>query len=127
MPVAARHHEIRDRVLAAVDKAFAEPIRISFLKNGAVDPSRQPVDVEGVLRAGGGKETNAAGGFAQSWRTQLAAGKAELHLNAASYAGPTIRTGDRVRAVSRRAMPWFEVLRVDDRGESRLVLELGEI
>ncbi|WP_172123215.1 hypothetical protein [Devosia sp. 919] len=126
MPIAARFHDARDQVLAGVDKAFAEPVRLSFLKKGVVDPARPPVDIEAVLRVGGGNETNIAGGWAASWRTQLAAGKAELHINAANYAGPAIRTGDRVKALSRKAEPWFNVERVDDRGEARLVLELSE-
>ncbi|NDV88798.1 hypothetical protein GTW51_19055 [Aurantimonas aggregata] len=127
MPVVARHHSIRDRVLASVDSVFAEPVRLSFLKSGAVDPARPAVEVEALLRVGGGNETNVAGGWAQGWRTQLAAGKAELSIDAALYAGPAIKVGDRVRAISRRGQPWFEVLRVDDRGETRLVMELGEI
>lgn len=127
MPIAARFHGPRDMVLAAVDKAFAEPVRLSFLKSGAVDPTRQPVETEAVLRVGGGGETNIAGGFAQTWRTQLAAGKAELHINRAAYSGPQPRPGDRVRALSRHGQPWFAVERVDDRGEARLVLELSEV
>lgn len=127
MPVAARFHEIRDRVAAAVDQRFAEPIKLSFLKNGAVDPDRDAIEIDAVLRVGGGTDTNIAGGFAGGWRTHLAAGKAELHINRATYAGPMLKQGDRARAISRASMPWFEVLRVDDRGEVRLVLELGEI
>ena len=127
MPVAARYHEVRDRTLAATDKAFAEPVRLTFLKDGALDPARQSVEIEAVLRVGGGDESNMAGGFAQSWRTQLAAGKSELHVNAATYEGPQIKPGDRVRALSRNGTPLFEVLRVDDRGQSRLVLALGEV
>ena len=127
MPVAARFHEVRDRVLAATDKAFAEPVRLTFLKDGALDPNRPSLEIEAVLRVGGGDENNMAGGYAQSWRTQLAAGKSELHINKATYTGPAIDPGDRVRALSRSGHPLFEVLRVDDRGESRLVLALGEV
>lgn len=127
MPVAARFHGPRDMVLAAVDNAFAEPVKLSFLKNGRPDPVRPSVEIEGVLRVGGGNETNMTGGFAQTWRTQLAAGKAELHIDASKYEGPAIKTGDRVRALSRRGQPWFAVERVDDRGEARLVLSLSEV
>lgn len=129
MPVAARSHELRDKVLGAVDQRFAEPVRISFLnkEKTEADPERPAVEIEGVLRTGGGKETGASGARADNWRTRLAAGKAELHIAAASYDGPRIATGDRVVALSRKGEPWWEVLRVDDRGENRLVLELGEI
>ena len=127
MPVVARHHSIRDRVLASVDKAFAEPVRLSFFQRGVMDPQRQMIEIEAVLRVGGGDQTNVGGGYAQTWRTQLAAGKAELNINAATYAGPQIKSGDRVRAISRRHQPWFEATRIDDRGETRLVIELSEI
>ncbi|MFC5039201.1 hypothetical protein [Tianweitania sediminis] len=104
-----------------------EIVRLSFLKSGQVDATRPAIEIEAILRVGGGEETNVSGGYASTWRTQLAAGKAELHIDAATYQGPTIKTGDRVRALSRVHKPWFEVLRVDDRGETRLVLELGEV
>lgn len=127
MPIAAGSQDIRSKVLAAVDKAFAEPVRFSFMREGQVDPSRAPIEIKAPLRVGGGKETNIAGGFAQDWRSRLAAGKAELSIDADAYTGPAIKKGDKVRALSRRSQPWFEVLRVDDRGENRLVLELGEV
>jgi len=126
MPIAARYHDSRDLVLAAVDKSFAEPVRLSFMKQGLPDPQRPATDIEAVLRVGGGDERNMAGGFAQTWRTQLAAGKAELHINRAQHPGLQVRAGDAIRALSRPGQPWFEVTRVDDRGENRLVLELAE-
>ena len=127
MPVAARFHEIRDRVLAGVDQCFAEPVYVSFQVKGKVDPERPALTIEGVLRVGGGKQSRASNGAGESWRTQIAGGKAELHIDRAVYAGPAFQTGDRLRAVSRASQPWFEVLGVEDRGESRLVLELGEV
>lgn len=127
MPVAARFHEIRDRVLAGVDRRFAEPVYVSFLDRGKVDPDRPALTVEGILRVGGGKQSRASNSSGESWRTQIAAGRAELHLDRAAYAGPGFQPGDRLRAISRASQPWFEVLGVEDRGESRLVLELGEV
>lgn len=127
MPVAARFHTLRDRVVAAVDKTFAEPVKLSFLKKEEVDPARPSVEIEAVLRVGGGEETGMNGGYGATWRTRLAAEKAELHIDRASYRGPLPERGDRVQALSRHGKPWFEVLRVDDRGEARLVLELGII
>lgn len=126
MPIAARFHDLRDLVLDTVDDVFAEPVRLSFMKNGAVDPDRAAVDIEALLRVGGGKLSRAEGGAGRAWRSKIASGKAELHINAAAYSGPQIRTADAVRALARPGQPWFEVLRVDDRGENRLVLELGE-
>ncbi|MDX6806318.1 hypothetical protein [Terrihabitans rhizophilus] len=127
MPVAANPQALRERVLAAVDRKFAEPIRVSFLKNGTADPARAVTEITAVLRVGGGEQSNVAGGSSEAWRTQIAAGKAELHIDASVYSGPTIKTKDRICALSRPGKPWWEVLRVDDRGETRLVLELGEV
>lgn len=122
----SRFQQIRDRTVAAVDTVFAEPVKLSFLKDGEVDPGRPAVEITAVLRVGGGKESSLAPGTSRAWRSKLAAGKAELHIDRSRYAGPDLQSGDRVRALARRGQPWFEVLRVDDRGDTRLVLELGE-
>ncbi|WEJ33868.1 hypothetical protein [Devosia sp. SD17-2] len=127
MPIASRMQDVRERVVSGVDRFFAETVRLSPMADGRTDPSRTQIAFEAILRVGGGGETNAAGGQGQSWRTQIAAGRAELHINRASYIGPVIKTGDKIRAVARRGDPLFVVLRVDDRGETRLVLELGEV
>lgn len=116
----------RDRAVAAVDARLAEPVQIFFLKEGAADPERANLVVSGVLRVGGGQNTNLPGGQAKSWRTRLVAGRAELHIDPRAYAGSPIRRGDKVRALDRAGQPFFEVLHVDDRGHTRLVLELGE-
>lgn len=127
MPVAADFAGIRDRVVASVDARFAEPVRLSFLVKGKVDPTRPAREIKAPLRVGGGDSSNMTGGFAAEWRTRLASGKAELHIDPRLYPDLAIRAGDRVRAMSRPGQPWWEVLRIDDRGESRLVLELGEV
>ncbi len=126
MPILDGFQHTRDAVLSSVDRVFAEPVMLSFLKGGLPDPQRPSVTLVAILRVGGGEQTNIAGSVAQGWRTQLAAGKAELHIHRSRFNGLTIRKGDAVQALSRPGQPWFEVLRVDDRGETRLVLELGE-
>lgn len=126
MPIAANLHELHDQVVGDVDFRFAEPVKLSFLNDNAADPDRPATEIKAVLRVGGGKELTAGGRSSRAWRTKIAAGKAELHIDRATYSGPDIRKGDAVRALSRHGQPWFEVLRVDDRGDTRLVLELGE-
>lgn len=96
------------------------------MKAGTVDPDRPMVEIEAVLRVGGGKETSVAGGQSREWRTRINAQRAELHIDRTKYP-ITVRRGDRVRALSRPGEPWFEALAVDDRGMSRLVVQLGEI
>lgn len=125
--VPARFHALRNRILAVNDRVFAEPVRLKFNKNGAADSSRPSIDIEAVLRVGGGKETAASGNrIDAAWRTRIAAQRAELHIDRARYPIIQAVTGDEVQAVSRPGMPWFEVLVVDDRGSTRLVLQLRE-
>lgn len=126
MPVSARFHELRDKVLATVDFKFAEPVRLSFFKSGVLDPSRPAVEIEAVLRVGEGKNTSVSGGNSMSWRTRIVADKAQLHIDRAAYTGPQPKTGDKVKALSRWGEPWFEVADVDDRSHTRLVLNLNE-
>lgn len=126
MPVAARFHAIRDRVLAAVDWRFAEPVRLSFIKGGAVDPDRAMVEIEAPLRvAGDASAITLKGSSGAGWAPIIEAGKAELYIDRATYAGPPLRAGDRVKALSRPGEPWFEVASVDDRTQGRLIAKLN--
>ena len=122
----ARYHALRDRTLAAVDRDRAEPVRLSFLKDGAVDPDRPMGEIEAILVVGGGKETMVSGGRDRDWRTKIQAGRGELHIDRVKYPEIVARSGDRVKALSRPGEPWFEVVAVDDRVQPRLVLQLGE-
>ncbi len=123
----ARYHRLRDRTMAAVDRAFAEPVRLSFFTaQGTIDPSRPAIEIEAVLRVGGGKSTTIGGSSKSSWRTRIVAQKSELHIDRTKYPTVVVRAKDKVRALARPGQPWFEVSAVDDRGETRLVLQLGE-
>lgn len=122
----ARYHHLRDRVLAQVDRVFAEPVRLKFNVNKRADPARPEVQIEAILRVGEGRETNAAGGHARSWRSRITAQRGELHIDRTAYPDVAVMTGDEVQALARPGQPWFEVLAVDDRGMTRLVLQLGE-
>jgi hypothetical protein len=122
----ARFHALRDRTLAAVDQVLAEPVRLSFLKDGVVDADRPIIEIEAVLRAGGGKETMVSGNRDKDWRSKIEAQRAELHIDRTKYSSIVVRSGDKVKALSRPGEPWFEVLATEDRGMGRLVLQLGE-
>jgi hypothetical protein len=126
MPVAARFHELRDRTLAVVDDKFAEPVRLSFMKDGKSDPVRGQIEIEAVLRTATTGENNIDGGKSREWKSQIAAGKAKLYIDRSTYTGPALVRGDAVRALSRVGTPAFEVLFVNDRSHTRLVVELGE-
>lgn len=118
----APFHAIRDRAMEQVDDTMAEAVDLFFLAGGAADPARDNVTVQAVLRVGS-RDVVAPKG---AWGSRIAAGKAEAHIARASYDGPEIRQGDKLRAVERIGQPFFEVLRVADRGHGRLVLHLGE-
>lgn len=122
----ARYHTARDDLLDGVDEEFAEPVRLKFNKGGSTDPDRPSIDIEAILRVGGGQETSVGGGVGRSWRTRIHAQRSELHIDRTKYPDIKARAGDEVRALSRIDEPWFEVLAVDDRGMTRLVLQLGE-
>lgn len=122
----ARYAKLRDRSLAIVDRTFAEPVYLSFFKDEELDPSRPAMEIEAVLRVGGGKITNASGGSDRTWRVRIAPNTAELHINRAQWPVPKFIVGDKVKAISREGTPWFEVRAIDDREFTRLVLQLGE-
>ncbi len=126
MPVAARFHGTRDRVIAAVDRFRAEPVKLSFFNDGTVDPNRAAREIEAILCADTGKTVMVSGGRDADWRSGVSSQKSELHIDRAKYPDLVFKRGDKVRALARPGQPWFEVLSVDDRGEPRLVLHLGE-
>jgi hypothetical protein len=123
----ARFHALRDRVLAQVDQRFAERVLLSFLgADGRLDASRPSVEIEAPLRTGTKGAANMAGGFSQSWRTRLAAGKSQLHIDPVANPGIVLRPKDKVRALDRLGQPWFEVVHFDDRNHTRHIAELSE-
>jgi len=126
MPVAARFHELRDRIVATVDEKFAEPVRLSFMKDGITDPDRAQRQIEAPLRTGDEKPASSDGGSDRKWKAKIVAGQAELRIDRTKYADLDLRKGDKVRAISRPGEPVFEVLSVNGRDHSRLIVRLGQ-
>lgn len=118
--IPARFHRLRNRAMAVSDRAFAEPVRLSFFKSGSVDPARPIRDIEAILRVRAG-ELVKIGSNGLSLHSQLA----ELHINRTAYPDLVILTGDKVRAMARPGQPWFTVSTVESRTDGRLVLKLG--
>ncbi|MGY6709711.1 MAG: hypothetical protein ACXIVF_15435 [Rhizobiaceae bacterium] len=125
--IPARFHGLRDRMIAQVDQVLAAPVRLSFMKEGEIDPDRATVEIEAVLRNGNPANTNMTGGMAQRWSVRIDAAKAVLAIDRAKYPDIVLREGDRVRALSLPGQPWFDVLGVDDRSHTRLYVALGEL
>ena len=124
--LAARHHQLRDRTLAIVDRFRAEPVRLSFFNDGVIDPDRPAREIEAILRVDAGKDASVSGGTDRDWRTRVSSQRAELHIDRAKYPDLALRKGDKVKALARPGQPWFEVISVSDRSEPRLVLVMGE-
>lgn len=123
----ARFHRLRDRAMAINDRMFAEPVYLKFNDQGTADPARPSVTIEAILRVGDGEGAAVSGlRVDASWRTRISAQPAKLHIDRKAYPGLVFRQGDEIRALAREGQPWFRVFAVDDRGETRLVLQLGE-
>lgn len=115
---------LQARVDGKIGRAFGENVRLSFLKGGAVDPTRPAVDIRAVLAAGEDKTKPIGPG--DYYRAHHAVGETELHIDRSTYTGPSPVKGDRVKALERDGAPWFEVASVHDRFSNLLVLRLGE-
>jgi hypothetical protein len=115
---------------AAVDRKigrfFGENVRLSFLKEGVIDPDRAMIDTKAIL-ATGGDDSAPIGDGVSRYRSRLSLGQAELFIDRSTYTGPMPRTGDKVRASDRAGKPWFEVSAVSDRYSNLIVLSLGEV
>lgn len=125
--LAARFHSLRDRLLLQVDRVFAGPVRVSFIKNGQLDVDRDAVEIEAIFRNGNSVNSNMTGGVAQRWSVRFDSAKAVLAIDRAKYPDIALRVQDRVRVLTLPGQPWFEVLGVDDRSHTRLFAGLGEV
>lgn len=124
--LAARFHALRDRTIAQVDRVLAEPVRLSPMRDGVADTSRQQIVIEAVLRAGAGKDMSVSGGRDRDWRSEYNAQAATLSIDRAAYPDLVVRDGDKVRALARPGEPVFVVASVDSRAAHRMVVNLGE-
>lgn len=115
----ANWRELERAVDGIVGAAFGEQVRLSFLKSGVADPDRAAATVNAILHVGA---EAAAAGFS----VKHAASGAELVLDRATYTGPMPKQGDKVRAIDRDAMPWFEVKSVNARHSNLVVCQLAE-
>lgn len=125
MPVAARFHEMRDRVIASVDKVFAEPVFFAPQKENIADIARPSIEIEAVLRTGDESMSPLTGGKDKTWNSEVAAQTAQLNIDRTKYPDVDLVKGDKIRAISRKGEPWFAVLHVDDRTHGRLIAHLG--
>ncbi|WP_338606863.1 hypothetical protein V6617_10130 [Pelagibacterium nitratireducens] len=117
--MSARYHALRDRTVAAVDRVFAEPVRIIW-KDG-----RAPVDIEAVLRTAAQVAQSMAGGRGQAWNVEITGASALLYVDRARYPDILPARGDEIK-VPARGDAYFEVMRTDTRNRTRLICHLSE-
>jgi hypothetical protein len=117
--VSARYHTLRDRTVAAVDRVFAEPIRIIW------KDERVPVDIEAVLRTAAQVAQSMAGGRGQAWNVEISGASGLLYIDRARYPDILPGRGDEIKAPA-RGDAYFEVLRTDTRNPTRLICHLAE-
>ena len=126
MPAAARYHAVRDRVTAAVDRSHAELVAVvpqaegNQYRRAGMDPDREAITIEGVLRIGSG-DTDLGGEGQNTWSSRLPAGKAVLAVDVKAWpAALGIRAGDIVRALTRLGEPEFTVEYPDTKAINRV-------
>jgi hypothetical protein len=109
---------------AIVVRAFAEPVRLSFMKNGSPDPARPLQNIDAVVHH---PNADGAVSIGNGMITTLSTSGAALVIERAEYPDIVLKTGDRVRASSATgSYAWYEVANVSDRFSSILVAELNE-
>lgn len=124
--MSAPYHHLRDRGVAVVDRAFGETVKVVFVKDGKADPERPAIEVTAVLRTAAQVSPSMAGGRGQAWNAEIAAGSATLFVNRSRYPDLSLNKGDRVQAIQRPGLPWFDVARQDSRSHGRLIVHLSE-
>lgn len=118
---------LESKIDRVVGKTFGESVYLAFLTKGTADPTRPAATISGhVLHVGTEEANSAEPGRAEKFRSRITAGEAELFIDRARYTGPLPRKGDKVRALSRRGQPWFEVALVNDRDTSLAVVTLNQ-
>ncbi|WP_319498076.1 hypothetical protein [uncultured Cohaesibacter sp.] len=124
MPVILSDSDIRSRIAAENDGDLAEPVRLLPQAGGAKDPARSNHEFAAKLRVG--EVSPEQIGTAVSWKGFIQSGKARLWVTRETYAGPEIRQGDLIVALSRDGEPVWTVEMANDRNKSRIICELSE-
>lgn len=106
-----------------VGRAFGESVRLSPMRGDAPDPERPQIIANGVLCV----EEDAPVEFGSGkFHTDVTASQSRLLLDRATYSGPRLAKGDKVRAMERAGEPVFRVSRVSDRHSNLIIVFLGD-
>ncbi|GAA4178279.1 hypothetical protein [Shinella granuli] len=107
--------------------AYQEAVRLSFFKNGVVDPARPLQDIQAILHHPG---LDGAFTLGSGMLSAIAASTHYLVIDRSRYPSlfvpNTASEKTRVRANARPGTPWYEVSKVNDRHSGILLLELRE-
>ena len=75
--------------MAGVDSRWAEPLRASFLEDGAADPDRPAFEFSAPLRSGKAESEDVSGGRTSAWLTSVAGSVATIWIDRATYEART--------------------------------------
>ena len=105
-------------------RLFREPVRLSFLKQGLVDPTRPQIEITAQLHLP--EETDGKLGRSSSqFQIEVVSGVGLLIIQKVDFVGHRLITGDMVRGLDRAGQPWFEILSVDTRGTDQIVAKIS--
>lgn len=106
------------------DRLFREPVCLSFLKQGLVDPDRPKLTINAQLHLP--EETDGKlGRSASQFHIEVVSGVGVLIIQKADFLDQTLLAGDMVRGLDRAGQPWFEILSVDTRGADQIVAKIS--
>lgn len=117
--------DLRDELHDNIDLIFSEAIIHFPLYKSQVDNRRQSAEFYGILRTGN-LETEVIRLGRPTANIQINASGGTLRISMVAYPDLKINKGDKIRAIDRRDKPMFEVMSVDAKSHSRLILELGD-
>lgn len=107
--------ELTGQANRIADDVFGELVRLSFFRNGSLDPSRQPLQCRAQLHLPG-----EGPGFPQSksqFSMQVIGGTGLLIVQKHALGNVRLSAGDKVKPCARDEQPWFEIVSVDARGQ----------
>jgi len=105
-------------------KLWGEPVRLSFLKEGLVDPARPQIELRAQLHLP--EEVDGKlGRSASQFSTEVVSGVGRLIIQKAGFEGQKLLSGDQVRGLEREGAHWFEIISVDSRGNDQIVAQIS--
>ena len=111
---------------ALVERVHGDLLRISFMANGKLDPDRSQIEVRAIVSVSEPELMQFRGGGKNAMRGEVGACHAVLYLDHATYTGPALRVGDKIRALEKPGQPVWQIAQVADRDQGLMKFPLTE-